>query len=154
MTVVEVSGGVARRSGDRGGGGGERRSMGGRGRVVGGDWWRYPANTSWQRIGDRRLCPVRGDLQPLHCAVSWQSPYADRVAIKPLSNVVFPFSSLSFAQCLFFLLLYRTKSYSWWNICFTARGCGCWCSIFMYRDLNVCDLACQRRAFKRTEIYL
>ncbi len=57
LTVVEVSGGVAKHSGDRGGGGGERRSVGGRGRVVGGDWWRYPANTSWQRIGDRRLCP-------------------------------------------------------------------------------------------------
>ena len=37
MTVVEVSGGVARRSGDRGGGGGERRSVRGKGGVVGGD---------------------------------------------------------------------------------------------------------------------
>jgi hypothetical protein len=69
VTVVGVSGGGAKRSGDRGGSGGERRSVGGKGGVVEGLRWRDPANTTWQRIDERRLCPVRDDLQPLHFAV-------------------------------------------------------------------------------------
>jgi hypothetical protein len=75
VTVVGVSDGGAKRSGDRGGGGIERRSVGGKGGVVEGLRWRDPANTSWQRIDEHRLCPVRGFLQPLHCAVGLlQSP--------------------------------------------------------------------------------
>ena len=66
---MEVSGGVAKRSGDSGGGGSEKRSVRGKGEVVGGFRRRDPANISWQRIDERRLCPVRDYLQPLHFAV-------------------------------------------------------------------------------------